>query len=254
MTDIAEVYLRIDIFEATEANVSRYGKRIEQFAYAAARETYRFDVAIEIYLEPGSLRGWATIVLAGLGAVYVAYGAIATYPDFKQGLAELFDDAKEYGRFVVERVETEAEPLSPVYSQKRTKTPGRILRSLDRLERLEHNLKRLSPEEINQELNIVRRGLKLGLEDLPPLEADKIESVIREYHSGRLPNRLMPLLFAREPRPRSTQALHTVRDREEAPAPLTYYSSRHTGDPGYQLPRPTRREVARRWRAGDSEF
>src|SRR5262249_18390846 len=131
MTHVAEVYLRIDSFRPDPVALRRRGDLLSRLAYDAARETYPVNVDIEVYLEPGSLLAWVSAVAMGLGAIW---GTVATYPDFKRGLSEAYKDAKRFGRFVIGGfVSSPVQGSSKdLYSQKRTKTPGRLLRNLNR--------------------------------------------------------------------------------------------------------------------------
>jgi hypothetical protein len=133
MTLLGEAYVHLRPFYANDRRVEAIAVGIEQQCPIAADVIYGSSVEIGIRLEEGSLKTW--VVVAGS-----LCAAIATYPEFKLGIKELYDDAKAFGNAILEIVEAEtAVPKNRIYRvERRTKTVGRVhrlIRSIDKLKR-----------------------------------------------------------------------------------------------------------------------
>lgn len=164
---LAQSYIHLKPFTVSDGDIERLGERAVTVATEAAKATYDFDVQLEIDLEPGSLKAWVLVLSAGIG---VAYNAIATWPDFKQGLTELVQDAREFGGGFNRMFADEAKAQSnQVYrTERRTMTPGKILRAASRIERA----------EAGAEARRAAHELYEALEEVPAGEAQQITDLI----------------------------------------------------------------------------
>jgi len=234
MAQVAEAYVRTDHYPIDEESLQRVGRLVERLSYDSARLIYPRTVKIEIYVEPGSLKAWAKVSATAIGLLY---GAVATYPDFKNGLREAVGDARAFSTYVIEHFRQEVD--SGAYGERRTKTPGRLLRNLDRLEKLEHDLPQLTQREISQEIARIRWGLQSAFADLPFEEARPIEDLIKGEHGPRLPQIYSPRFFTREPELPAFEDLAApqIPPRAERP-PLSYYGAFELGRWKPQIPPP----------------
>ena len=216
MTEVAELYVRVDRYRATEESVADAGEVLDRLAYAASREVYPFEVRLEVYLEPGSLRTWTTVKVVG-GILLGAYGVVATYSDVKIDLKEIVADAKQVGSYILnpfnEWLDTET------YSQRRTKMPGRLLRNLERLERFEEGNKRISKEEFAS----IEWGIRSSLDALPEGERRRVESIIIKEHAPRLPDFDIRQTGIRGPEPPTLEDIHEM----EYPARMIGHGGHH---------------------------
>src|SRR5262249_43360679 len=110
-------------------------------------------------LEAGSLKARITVI----GSIVVfLYTVIADYKGFKEGIGELCKDAREYAYDVCGGVLqlTGASEKEVVKIEKRTMTPGRVSRVIDRLEKLEAAASALNERQRHQEVQKILRELK----------------------------------------------------------------------------------------------
>lgn len=179
----------------TDAELAELGRRAEALAYEIASSVFPMEVELEIVFQVGSLISRALVKKIGAGLL-AAYGGIAIYPDFKDGLLEAIADARTFAGAFNERFMSEAaiRPEDIVARQRRIETPGRINRALDRLENLEQNTSANRGSRYHQELHDALTQLKWGLSDLEPSDRQQAVQLIVEYHAPRLPEPLLPQL------------------------------------------------------------
>ncbi|MDW9608164.1 hypothetical protein GOA59_26515 [Sinorhizobium meliloti] len=195
MTTIAQAYLHASN-SGTDAELAEWGRRAEALAYEIASSVFPMEVELEITFQVGSLISRALVKKIGAGLL-AAYGSVAIYPDFKEGLLEAIADARAFSGAFNERFMTEAGIKSNdiVARQRRTETPGRINRALDRLENLEQNSSGNRGSRYHQELRDAVFQLQWGLSDLEPSDRQQAVQLIVEYHEPRLPEPLLPQLM-----------------------------------------------------------
>jgi hypothetical protein len=174
VTRIAEAYFHLKPFEVSDELLQSLGHDVSAIAANAAWGLFDPASEIEIRLESGSLRGWAMVIGAFL---FGTYRAVAEYEDFKHGAQEMVTDAaamvahaKTYGDRVIESFlkEKEVPPRSVYRTERRTKTPGKLLRVVERREWLANHKALLSPADIARESAAIEALTSQVLADLPP--------------------------------------------------------------------------------------
>lgn len=206
MPDLAQAYLHLKPFEVNE-NYLELGHLADQVAYHIAKQVYAFDVEVSVNLEPGSLRAWITAISAG--SVLAVYGAIADYKGFKESVAELYMDAREFGHLFISEFSGQlgVKKDQIFRAERRTKTPGKIIRALHRLEQLEKEVQDLSPKQVQEQIKLIREQLDDGLSDLSTKDEMIARKVIRHEHENRLPEYVIPRLGLRPEDAPSLEAL-----------------------------------------------
>lgn len=229
------------------------GEALERAAYNAAREVYSFQVEVTIDIRAGSLRGWAKIGALGIAI----YSGIANYPNFKNGLETLYRDAKDYGSMAIDEFKklTDSIRQGDLYSQRRTKTPGKLLRSLNRLQWLVKNSSELSTAQMQEEVRRLRYQLQSALDDLPETEAETVKSLIKAHHSDELPDSIVQELFLKGPEPPSLRDLQapmvsSAADKDKANT-LLYHNVLRIED--HRISTSTSRSLVK-WRPSGSEL
>ncbi|RVD43113.1 hypothetical protein EN742_05910 [Mesorhizobium sp. M4A.F.Ca.ET.020.02.1.1] len=195
MTTVAQAYLHTSK-NGTDAELAEWGLRAEALAYEIASSVFPMEVELEIVFQVGSLISRSLVKKIGAGLL-AAYGGIAIYPDFKNGLLEAIADARTFSGAFNERFMSEAgiKAKDIVARQRRIETPGRINRALDRLENLERNTSADRGLRYHQELHDAVTQLQWGLSDLEHSDRQQAVQLIVEYHEPRLPEPLLPQLM-----------------------------------------------------------
>lgn len=197
MTTIAQAYIH-DQRSPSEASLQEWAPIAERIAYEIAKDVFPRDVELLVQFEPGSLK---TRVKVLLGSIIAAYPLVAAYPEFKHGLAEITKDAREFaGRFNERFINATGIPHDEIVRrERRTETPGRILRALNRLEDFQRRLSIDPRPEMVHELQQIVVQLRIGLSDLNSDERQIAISTIEKEHVPRLPALLVPRLALRVP-------------------------------------------------------
>ncbi len=193
MTTIAQAYLHTTA-NFTEAEIDDWGRAAEELAYEIARSVFPVDVELEVVFQTGSLI--TRVIVIAWGGFITAYGAIATYPDFKQGLGVAIEDAQKFAGEFNSRFMSEAgiKANEIIARQRRTETPGRINRALDRLTRLEQDTAVNLRTGYHQEFHDAVSQLHRGLSDLEPADRQQATELIVQHHAPLLPEPLPPQL------------------------------------------------------------
>lgn len=175
MAKLAEAYFHLRPFEIREPNLERLGMRASELALTAAISIYPDDTELIVRLSAGSLKGWTTIVVAG---IFTTCSAIANYKDFKEGLSEIIADGRKFSGAFIEKFasETTKSPRQVFRTERRTKTPGKLMRATKRLEWLENNQKYLSKDDVKRERAAITEILHEAMEDL----SEKDRLIVRE--------------------------------------------------------------------------
>src|SRR5690606_31463946 len=131
---IGEAYVHLRPYDIDAIGIDDLGERAVQLAVSAFKETYDFEGVIEAYIERGSAKVWITLL--STISISSIYDNIAKYPDFKAGINEMVEDARNFGSlFNHAFVEVAGAKPQQVYrAERRTKTPGKLKRGLDKLE------------------------------------------------------------------------------------------------------------------------
>lgn len=169
MAKIAQTSIRFRRFEITEGRFRELGPTMDKAAADVARRIYRETVTIDVYLEAGSLIVRITVIG---GLLLGTYHSVAEYKDFKAGIVELIKDAEKYGTAIYQEVLklTRASKADSVV--KRKMTPGKILRVIEKLERLQEVRNELPRRSMQQQLEEIARDVKAIERDLEPEETE----------------------------------------------------------------------------------
>jgi hypothetical protein len=185
MTRIAEAYFHLKPLRVSDELLQSLGQDVSAIAANAALALFDPASEIEILLESGSLKGRATVIgFFALGLYHAAlgtYDAVAKYKDFKEGARQMVADARTYGDRVIEDVLKEKEvPAKSVYrTERRTMTPGKLLRVLKRREWLAVHMGLLSPADIERESAAIEALTSQVLADLPADQQSFVSDLLK---------------------------------------------------------------------------
>jgi hypothetical protein len=158
-------------------DVQRLGREVANLAAIAAVRFNRPDCVIEVDAEGGSLTSRARVVAATL---FVAYGAIADYGGFKEGIVEITHDAHAFAEYVSDAFmgANNVPPTSVRRIERRTKTPGRLLRIMKRREWLNRHRDQLNTEQVRSATAAIEKLTGRALEDLTLEERPVVEKLL----------------------------------------------------------------------------
>jgi hypothetical protein len=142
------------------------------------------DATAEIELVDGSLK--ATAILAG---ALMVYGAVADYKGFKESLAEIGHDARQFAiaiRDTIPKVVSEKHDLTgqEVRKGKIVVTAEEISKLIERLEKLKENSQTMSETELSAELDKIARGFRFLRKQLDQKDMAAVEQYMV---NGNLP-------------------------------------------------------------------
>ncbi len=211
MSRLAEAYFHLKPFKVSEDEMQRLGREVSSIAAAAALSLFEPECEIEVRLESGSLKGRAQVIG---GIALLAYGTIAEYKDFREGVGLLVEDAQKFGGAVIEKSLEVAHvtPQQVFRVERRKKTPGKILKLLRRREWLRAHRSQLAPDAIAQELKAIGALDREVLADLEPEEQRVFEKVIRDDEAPDAP--------AKEPEPEAVEERRKQPGHIEGPPDL----------------------------------
>lgn len=178
MTQVAEAYFHLKRVELTPLKLQELGDLTAVLAAEAARSLFPPESVIDIRLSEGSLKGWATVTAASMLGVY---GFVADYKGFKEGIGEITSDAKRFGEAVIEGFTSKSD-LKGAYvyrKERRTKTPGRIKRLIEKQEWLEEHKSQLPKHVVEDERLEIERLLQVILSDLEPAEQITLRGILQ---------------------------------------------------------------------------
>lgn len=185
MTTVAQAYFHIRQVRLNNEEIKKLGELASGLAAEAAADLYPPEFVIEVRLSDGSLKGWITVG----GILLGAYGAIANYKGFKESVSELNSDAKVFGEKVIDLFLQKSDlPSGKVYRrERRTKTPGRIKRLIERRERIDAHRDDLPRGAVEKELIAIEMLLQEILADVDPSERAVVRNLIGEDAPPTLP-------------------------------------------------------------------
>lgn len=169
MAQLAEAYVHLRPFYISEERLEQLGRATDELARVAALRIYAQQIFIEVELIEGTL--WGKIKLAG-GVFVTATTLYASYGGLIDTTERLCKQANLFGDYVCSSFikEAGATPQQVARVERRTKTPGKLLRALRRLERLDRAAATMSKEAIESELHEARAQLNGAIYDLSPEE------------------------------------------------------------------------------------
>jgi hypothetical protein len=178
VTKIAEAYFHLDPYDVSEEGLERYGQEVADIAADSATGLFDPNCEIEVRLKIGTLTGWALVV----GAI----GGVLKYKALKENLIEMVDDGRKYGGRVINRfLHKKKIPSGKVFrTERRTKTPGRLLRIVKRQDRLNDNRDRLSKEDVKREMDAIERLILKALEDFPAEDRPIVRAALDSRQTG----------------------------------------------------------------------
>lgn len=185
MTTLAQTYLHF------KANASHEDLEVARtyFLYVAAlsaAEHFKSEVALQLRVEEGSLKGWITVV----GAMYAG---ICAYGSFREGIDYLVKDGKEFSDYVIKRTISDvvAPAGSLVRAERRSGVPGQISRLLPLIDKAAAEFRggnaiagKSQLDQIRSQLDRIEAELTVAGE----LDAlDQLRNSIPSILSARLP-------------------------------------------------------------------
>ena len=162
MTRLAEAYFHFKRFEVSDERLEQLGREASATAAFAATGLFSPDSEIEVVLEEGSLRGWCKVI--GIGLLVGTYHVAVDYKSLKENLPLIVHDARAYGETFFETFLPAIHiPSQQVYrTERRTKTPGKLLRVLERHEWLIAHRSQLSAEVFKRETEAIEVQTEKG--------------------------------------------------------------------------------------------
>lgn len=211
MSQIAEAYFHLKRIRATDVRLQSIGDFASRIAAEAALGHFSDDSVIEVRISEGSLKGW--ILVIGILSLEI-YGKIADYKGFKDSIAEINSDARSFSDTVLRKVLSSDEVRgATIYrTERRTKTPGRIKRLIERREWLEAHRRQLPPNVVEQEEMDIEKLLQKILIDLEPSQQQILREILNE-NSPHLPIPELPkaaLPIARREKPLIFEGMEAV--------------------------------------------
>lgn len=177
LAQVAEAYIHLKRIDIPRIQLQRLGDETSVLAAHAAAKLFPLDSIIDVRLEEGSVRSWVSVLSA-----LTIYSAIADYKGFKDSVAEMVRDAKQFGTVINEAIiNNKAVSGSIVYrTERRTKTPGKIKRIIQKREWLDEHKDQLSIADINQQNYEIERLLQSVLADVEPSERVRLRKLLGE--------------------------------------------------------------------------
>lgn len=153
MSRLAQTYIHLRPFNPGR-NASYYADLLQARATVTARDLFGADVHLNIDVELGSLRAWATV----LGTLYVGIGQ---YGDFRSGVDNLVNDSRRLSQAVSEGFlqDVHVSPAEVYRVERRLEDPGRLRRLLREFEALERDQRAMTNAQRESALHAIRAQL-----------------------------------------------------------------------------------------------
>jgi hypothetical protein len=205
MAQLAQAYIHLRPFYISADRLAELGRATDESARAAALRIYDQQVVIEVDLIEGTL--WGKITVTG-NVLLAAYTIYSGYPGALDATERLCKKANLFGDYVCSSFikESGATPEQVARVERRTKTPGKLLRALRRLEHLDKAAATMNKKAIESELHeasaqlngaifelsaeevkFLEHGLKF--ENLPPL----VDWPEKDTHAVEMPKVAIPV-------------------------------------------------------------
>jgi hypothetical protein len=185
LATVAEAYFHLKPFAITEPSLEGLGLRASRTAASAALEIYRPETELIVKLSIGSLRGWATVVV-GLQAMLAGYNFVANYKGFKEGVSEIVTDGRQFSAYFNEHFlsETVKSPKAIYRTERRSKTPGKLLRAARRLDWIEQHRSQLPAKAVAEEKAYITKMLHQAMEDLSEEDQRLVKRYLKTEDKG----------------------------------------------------------------------
>lgn len=187
MTEVAEAYFHLRRLDLTNEQVRQVGDLASILAAQTAATIFPPDTIIDVSLEEGSLKGWIKVI----GVLGITYGVLADYKGFKESIREIIDDGRTFSEAVTEKLLSSAQELKGAYvyrRERRTKTPGKIKRVIQKREWLEEHRRQLSVTDIQRESYEIERLLQQILADIEPEHRTTVRNLLGEDKPSPAPS------------------------------------------------------------------
>jgi hypothetical protein len=137
MATLAELYVRLAPYEASEGEYERLGEYINEMAIGAALTNYGGGVTVEVVITAGSAK-INVRVLQVLVALDLVYGHMADWKGFKEQVASTYEASASFLNTVSEAVPkiAHATPNQIKRVEKRYKASGKLKELVDRVDEL----------------------------------------------------------------------------------------------------------------------
>jgi hypothetical protein len=170
--ELAQSYVHIRPLAFNSIEIDNIGLKITDIAKGSAKQIYHHDVQLEIRIEEGSIKVWATV----LAVVASTYSGVANYKGFKESIIELCSDAKQFGGDVCGAVTNIAiaNKAQVFRAERRLKFPGKVRKIIKELEIIEENYENLSKKNIANMLDGVSDEINKIREKLPEQDSEEI--------------------------------------------------------------------------------
>jgi hypothetical protein len=177
VTDIAEAYVHLKRIEITRERMTELGDIASRLAAEAASGIFPDSSIIEVHLAEGSLKTWIKVGTGLLGL----YGLTADYSSFKQSVPEIVRDARTFGDLVINSFITMGHVEGAVVYRKerRTKTPGKILRLLKRREWYESRKNGIPPDARLKEAQTIEYMLQQILVEVDAADQKLVRDLLQ---------------------------------------------------------------------------
>jgi hypothetical protein len=179
MANLAELYIRLDPFEASEGEYERLGEQIHEVAIGLALRTYGGDVTVEVTITEGSAKikttVWRTLLVLDL-----IYGHAADWKSFKEQVASIYESTSTFLKTMAEEVPKIAHvsPRQVKRLDKRYKASGKLKELVDSVDML-----RQPGLEGSSQQPLLKKIQQLAIEaerDLTDNERNKLTSLVSE--------------------------------------------------------------------------
>lgn len=226
MTKLAEAYFHLRPFHISDDELHELGRLTTGISLEVAARLFPPSAEVEVELVAGSAIGRALIIgqLVVGGLVVVSH-----YKDLRESVPLIVSDARVFAGSVINRVLTEASvpPKSVYRTERRTKTPGKLLRVLERREWLERNKGSLSKQDILRERAHIARLLRQIEKDLSADEQQTLRKLIGDTPTKPTPT---PDRVAVTAGDRPQYPLFPLYDEHAAPPTSDFYARVRVGD------------------------
>ncbi|MEZ2406289.1 hypothetical protein AB6806_05690 [Bosea sp. RCC_152_1] len=167
MAQLAEAYFHVRRVSLSVVELKQLGDDASKIAAKTALEFFPPDTILDVRLAEGSVRGWITVI----GALTIPiYGVVADYKGFKESVTEIISDGRKFSELVTESI-TSAKELegARIYRrERRTKTPGKIKRIIEKRQWLEEHRRQLSAGDAAHVDHEIEQMLQSVLADIEP--------------------------------------------------------------------------------------
>lgn len=228
MAELAQAYVHLKPYEFSPERVRVLGDRVLADAVEIATLLYGGGITVEVTLAEGSGKFWASVhgVLVG---VHIGYGVIADWKAFKEQVHEICNTAQQYGAQVCGATinEAEAKPKQVFRTERRLKTPGKLYRVMNELEKLDDMAINMPKSQVIEQVARIRWELARVEADLTTEERERLLKVLHYENLG--PIKDVPPHKAIDPMPKVV--LRDERDRRQRELELDFVLGAHTEPP-----------------------